>query len=251
MIEKSIIQVKNLSKRYDDINQILEGIDLDIFESAFTVIMGPSGAGKSTLLQNISTMDQPTSGHVIFEDQDLTKLSDKSLSRFRRKEIGFIFQSFNLIEHLSVLENVCLPGFLLKLKTKRQVIQRAKDLLAGLGLETHANQAINHLSGGQKQRVAIARSLINQPKILFADEPTGALDSTSGIEVLDNLTLNNQSGQTIVMVTHDLKAALRADRILFIKDGQIYGDRRFTPYDASQLKTRRAEVEAWLLEMGW
>jgi len=200
MIEKSIIQVKKLSKRYDDNNQILEGIDLDIFEAAFTVIMGPSGAGKSTLLQNISTMDQPTSGQVIFEDQGLTKLSDKSLSRFRRKEIGFIFQSFNLIEHLSVLENVCLPGFLLKLKTKKQVIQRAKDLLTGLGLGDQVNQAINHLSGGQKQRVAIARSLINQPKILFADEPTGALDSTSGIEVLDNLTLNNQSGQTIVMV---------------------------------------------------
>lgn len=250
MSKSNIIKVQQLSKHYEN-HKILENIDLDIFESDFTVIMGPSGAGKSTLLQNISTMDKPTSGKVIFNQQDLTQFTDKKLSQFRKKDIGFIFQSFNLIEHLSVLENVCLPGLLLKSESKQQVIQRAKQLLTGLGLDGHMDQAITHLSGGQKQRVAIARSLINQPKILFADEPTGALDSTSGIEVLDSLTLNNQNGQTIVMVTHDLKAALRADRILFIKDGKIFGDRNFTPYDASQIKARRTEIESWLQEMGW
>lgn len=250
MSKSNIIKVQQLSKHYGN-HKILDNVNLEIFESDFTVIMGPSGAGKSTLLQNISTMDKPTSGKVIFNQQDLTKLTDKALSLFRKKDIGFIFQSFNLIEHLSVLENVCLPGLLLKAESKQQVIQRAKQLLTGLGLDGHMGQAITHLSGGQKQRVAIARSLINQPKILFADEPTGALDSTSGIEVLDSLTLNNQNGQTIVMVTHDLKAALRADRILFIKDGTIFGDRNFTSYDASQIAARRTEIESWLQEMGW
>lgn len=250
MAKSSIIKVQQLSKQYDN-HKILENVDLEIFESDFTVIMGPSGAGKSTLLQNISTMDKPTSGKVIVNQQDLTQLTDTKLSQFRKKDIGFIFQSFNLIEHLSVLENVCLPGLLLQLESKQQVIQRAKQLLAGLGLNGYMDQTITHLSGGQKQRVAIARSLINQPKILFADEPTGALDSAAGIEVLDSLTLNNQNGQTIVMVTHDLKAALRADRILFIKDGKIFGDRNFPPYDASQIKTRRTAIASWLQEMGW
>lgn len=250
MSKSNIIKVQQLSKHYGN-HKILDNVNLEIFESDFTVIMGPSGAGKSTLLQNISTMDKPTSGKVIFNQQDLTKLTDKALSLFRKKDIGFIFQSFNLIEHLSVLENVCLPGLLLKAESKQQVIQRAKQLLTGLGLDGHMGQSITHLSGGQKQRVAIARSLINQPKILFADEPTGALDSTSGIEVLDSLKLNNQNGQTIVMVTHDLKAALRADRILFIKDGTIFGDRNFTSYDASQIAARRTEIESWLQEMGW
>lgn len=250
MAKSSIIKVQQLSKQYDN-HKILENVDLEIFESDFTVIMGPSGAGKSTLLQNISTMDKPTSGKVIVNQQDLTQLTDTKLSQFRKKDIGFIFQSFNLIEHLSVLENVCLPGLLLQLESKQQVIQRAKQLLAGLGLNGYMDQTITHLSGGQKQRVAIARSLINQPKILFADEPTGALDSAAGIEVLDSLTLNNQNGQTIVMVTHDLKAALRADRILFIKDGKIFGDRNFSPYDASQIKTRRTAIASWLQEMGW
>jgi putative ABC transport system ATP-binding protein len=251
MAETILLKIQNLSKYSDDNNQILEAIDLSIFASTFTVIMGASGAGKTTLLQNISTMDKPTSGQVIFDNQDLTKLSDQSLAIFRRKEIGFIFQTFNLMAHLSVLENVCLPGFLLKSESKSQVMLRAKHLLVDLGLGSQLNQEITHLSGGQKQRVAIARSLINQPKILFADEPTGALDSTSSLSVLDSLTLNNRNGQTIVMVTHDLRAALRADRILFIKDGKIFGDRCFAPYEASQVKARRAIVEAWLLEMGW
>ncbi|APE76682.1 ABC transporter ATP-binding protein [Leuconostoc mesenteroides] len=250
MSSKSIITVQRLSKHYDN-HKILENVDIDIFESDFTVIMGPSGAGKSTLLQNISTMDKPTNGKVLFNHQDLTQFTDKKLSQFRKKEIGFIFQSFNLIDHLSVLENVCLPGFLLHSKSKQQVVKRARQLLTNLGLSGQIDQAITHLSGGQKQRVAIARSLINQPKLLFADEPTGALDSTAGTEVLDSLTLNNQNGQTIVMVTHDLKAALRADRILFIKDGKIFGDRKFSPYDVDQIETRRTEITSWLEEMGW
>lgn len=250
MSSKSIITVQRLSKHYDN-HKILENVDVDIFESDFTVIMGPSGAGKSTLLQNISTMDKPTNGKVLFNHQDLTQFTDKKLSQFRKKEIGFIFQSFNLIDHLSVLENVCLPGFLLHSKSKQQVVKRARQLLTNLGLSGQIDHAITHLSGGQKQRVAIARSLINQPKLLFADEPTGALDSTAGTEVLDSLTLNNQNGQTIVMVTHDLKAALRADRILFIKDGKIFGDRKFFPYDVDQIETRRTEITSWLEEMGW
>lgn len=250
MPDNSIITVQQLSKHYDN-HKILENVDIEIFESDFTVIMGPSGAGKSTLLQNISTMDKPTNGKVLFNQQDLTQFTDKKLSQFRKKEIGFIFQSFNLIDHLSVLENVCLPGFLLHSKSKQQVVKRARQLLTSLRLSGQIDQAITHLSGGQKQRVAIARSLINQPKLLFADEPTGALDSTAGTEVLDSLTLNNQNGQTIVMVTHDLKAALRADRILFIKDGKIFGDRKFTSYDANQIETRRTEITSWLEEMGW
>ncbi|EAG4643042.1 ABC transporter ATP-binding protein, partial [Listeria monocytogenes] len=232
-MKKKIMRCIDISKQYDPQRKnefALKKLDLDIFSNDFTVIMGSSGSGKSTLLQCISGMDNPTTGSVEFNSMCITKMNDSLLSNFRKKNIGFIFQNMNLIEHLTALENVTLSGFLLNEKKTSEIITNGKDLLYQFGLSEHTNKFPNELSGGQQQRVAIARALINSPQVLFADEPTGALNSKSGIQVLDILTKTNLNGQSIVMVTHDLKAALRANRIIYLIDGSIQGELLLSKY---------------------
>ena len=220
----AIVQARDLKKTYQTGSvrfDALRGVTLDIEIGDFVAIMGESGSGKSTLLHILGGLDKPTSGSVSVGDREIDKMNETELAIFRRSEIGFIFQFFNLVENLSVRANVELPALLEGRRKKIEIRQRSRELLERLGI---ANQAGKHpweLSGGQQQRVAIARAFINFPTLLLADEPTGNLDSTSGNEVLEILQDFNRQGQTILMVTHAASAAALAKYVLFIRDGLL------------------------------
>ena len=200
----------------------LRGVTLDVPTGQFTAIMGPSGSGKSTLMHLLAGLDRATAGTVHIGAQDITSMSDKALTKLRRKHIGFVFQSFNLLPTLSAEENVLLPLTIAGRKADREALEA---LLERVGLSERRRHRPSELSGGQQQRVAIARALISEPTVLFADEPTGNLDSTAGAQVLDLLRdAVDLDGQTTVMVTHDPRAAARADRVLFLADGRIVAD---------------------------
>ncbi|WP_461652186.1 ABC transporter ATP-binding protein [Methanosarcina sp.] len=218
-----VIEVVNVKKSYilgDTEVPILSDINLTVREGEFLAIMGPSGSGKSTLMNLIGFLDRPTEGKIIIKGLDINKLSDKEVARLRGLEIGFVFQTFNLIPRLTALENVELPTYA---NTREGVDarKRAKDLLKMVGLEDRMNHKPGELSGGQSQRVAIARALINDPAILLADEPTGNLDSKTGCEILGMFTRLNEGGRTIVMITHDPEIAKYADRVVLVKDGIV------------------------------
>ena len=213
--------VRRLYGRGDSAVQALRGIDLVLPRGSFTAVMGPSGSGKSTFLQCAAGLDRPSSGEVLLGGREITKLSENRLTELRRSRIGFVFQSFNLLPSLTVQQNVLLPQ---RLAGQRQDRRRAKELLAQVGLGEHGGRRPAQLSGGQQQRVAIARALVTEPEVVFADEPTGALDTRTAQEVLGLLRRAVDSlGSTIVMVTHDPMAASHADRVLFLADGLLAG----------------------------
>jgi putative ABC transport system ATP-binding protein len=229
---------------------VLRNLDLEIRGGDFTVIMGASGAGKSTLLYALSGMDTPTLGEINFGDAKISQMSSDKLAVFRRKNCGFIFQQIYLCDNMSLMDNVMASGLLVN-KNRRQVAARAAELFGQVGLtERDVHKFPAQLSGGQAQRGAVVRALINAPAILFADEPTGALNSSAGDEVLGLLTQYHQNGQSVIMVTHDLKSALRGNRILYLKDGVICGEHElgaFAPGD----EARRDKLRSFLTEMGW
>jgi putative ABC transport system ATP-binding protein len=218
-----LIQTRKLSKIYDNDGEktvALDSVDLTIQQGEFVAIVGPSGSGKSTLMQILGCLDKPSSGQYFFEGKEVSTYSDEELAKLRNLKIGFVFQSFNLIPKMTVLENVCLPLVYSSVSyTKRREIGR--ELLKIVGLEDRENYFPNQLSGGQKQRVAIARALVNSPKVIFADEPTGSLDSKSGAMVLRYIQSLHRQGHTIVMVTHESYVANLAQRIIKIRDGKI------------------------------
>jgi putative ABC transport system ATP-binding protein len=219
----TVISLKDITKSYvsgDVITQILFGITLQIFSGEFVAITGPSGSGKSTLLHIIGLLDNATSGTYLLHDKDVTKLTQDQQARVRNKEIGFVFQAFNLLQRATVLENVILPAIYAGTKPKIRVAY-SKELLQKVGLGDHVYKRPNQLSGGQQQRVAIARSLMNEPAIILADEPTGNLDSKSGTDVMNMLKALHKEGKTIVMITHDMHIAKQAERIISIKDGRV------------------------------
>jgi len=218
-----VIQLKDVGKVYqmDDVKvQALKRIDLEVKKNEFLAIMGPSGSGKSTLLHMIGCLDRPSYGKVFINGVDISKLNDSQLARLRGKEIGFIFQTFNLYPTLNALENVELPMMIIE-KNKKERKQRALELLKMVGLEGRAEHLPSQLSGGERQRVAIARSMANDPQIILADEPTGNLDSKSGDEVMRTFVRLNESGKTVVVITHDQTIASHAKKIVKIKDGEI------------------------------
>jgi putative ABC transport system ATP-binding protein len=220
----TLVQVSELRKIYQtgSINfEALRGISLEIAAGDFVAVMGQSGSGKSTLLQIIGGLDQSTSGWVQVDEQRLDKMNQTDLAVFRRDQVGFVFQFFNLVENLNVQANVELPALLSGAKSRKEIHRRSTELIERLGIADQANKHPWELSGGQQQRVAIARAFINTPRLLLADEPTGNLDSASGNEVLDILREFNRQGQTILMVTHSADAAARAGYVLFIRDGQL------------------------------
>ena len=230
--------------------QVLKNLQIEIRENDFTVIMGPSGAGKSTLLYALSGMDRPTSGAVRFFDADIAHLSNDRLAVFRRKNCGFIFQQMFLLDNMSILDNV-LAGGLLTSGDRKAVTAEAMELLSRVGLsETIWRKFPAQLSGGENQRAAIVRALINRPRVVFADEPTGSLNSAAGQAVLDVLTEVNAGGQSLIMVTHDLESARRGNRILYIRDGVICGECELGPY-AREDRARHDKLLAFLSEMGW
>ncbi|MEU8702946.1 ABC transporter ATP-binding protein [Streptomyces sp. NPDC048680] len=199
----------------------LDGVSLDIPRGTFTAVMGPSGSGKSTLLQCTAGLDRPTGGQVFLGDTELTGLSERRLTLLRRSRIGFVFQAFNLLPSLTAEQNVALP---LRLAGRRPRRAEVLDVLERVGLRERAGHRPGELSGGQQQRVALARALVTRPDVLFGDEPTGALDSTTGREVLALLRTMVDGGQTVIMVTHDPVAASCADRVLFLADGRVQGE---------------------------
>jgi putative ABC transport system ATP-binding protein len=202
--------------------QALRGVTLDVPVGSFTAVMGPSGSGKSTLLQCAAGLDRPTSGQVLLDGQDLGALSERDLTLARRDRVGFVFQAFNLVPALTTEQNVALP---LRLAGRRPSRRQVRDALARVGLAEQARRRPSELSGGQQQRVAIARALVIHPEVLFADEPTGALDTTTGRAVLGLVReLVDAAGQTVVMVTHDPVAAAHADRVVFLADGRLAGE---------------------------
>jgi putative ABC transport system ATP-binding protein len=218
-----VIQLKDVGKIYqmDDVKvQALKRIDLEVKKNEFLAIMGPSGSGKSTLLHMIGCLDRPSYGKVFLDEVDISKLNDSQLARLRGKEIGFIFQTFNLYPTLNALENVELPMMIIE-KNKKERKQRALELLKMVGLEGRAEHLPSQLSGGERQRVSIARALANDPQIILADEPTGNLDSKSGDEIMRTFVRLNESGKTVVVITHDQTIASHAKKIIRIKDGEI------------------------------
>ena len=250
---KNIIETKKLCKTFSNggmQQHVLKNIDLEIYEGDFTIIMGASGAGKSTLLYALSGMDKPTLGSVSFDGTEITKMNTDELAVFRRSNCGFVFQQVYLVDSMSVLDNIMAAGLLIY-KDKKVLAKKAGELLKAVNIdETLWGKFPTQISGGEAQRVGIARSLINDPKLVFADEPTGALNSQTGKAVLDTLTKFNEKGQSIVMVTHDINSARRGNRILYVKDGEIAGECLLGKYVTGD-KERHQKLSDFLAKMGW
>ncbi|MBN2854400.1 ABC transporter ATP-binding protein [Patescibacteria group bacterium] len=222
-----MIEVNNLGRTYvsgELKTEVLRKINFKIEAGEFVSIMGPSGSGKSTLMHILGLLDRPSAGHYYFAGRDITKLDDEELASLRNEKIGFVFQAFNLLARTSVLDNVKLP--LLYSKNKKDMDARAAKVLESVGLSHRLNYFTNQISGGEKQRVAIARALVNQPSVIFADEPTGNLDSKSGTQVMSILQALNDSGVTIILVTHETFTAEHAKRIIRVKDGNLVSDEK-------------------------
>ncbi len=250
---QNIIETKKLCKTFSNggVQQhVLKNIDLEIYEGDFTIIMGASGAGKSTLLYSLSGMDKPTLGSITFAGTEITKKNTDELALFRRDHCGFVFQQVYLVDSMSVLDNLMAAGLLVN-KDKKAVAQKAGELLKAVNIDEPLwNKFPTQISGGEAQRVGIARALINNPKMVFADEPTGALNSQTGKAVLDTLTGFNEKGQSIVMVTHDITSARRGNRILYVKDGEIAGECLLGKYVTGD-KERHQKLNDFLTTMGW
>lgn len=239
----SAVQARGLVKTYGTGEAAvtpLDGLSLDIDSARFTAIMGPSGSGKSTLMHVLAGLDTVDAGSIRLGDRELTAMSEKQLTRIRRERIGFIFQAFNLVPAMTAEENILLPASLARAKVNQRYVH---EIVSLLGLRDRLRHRPFELSGGQQQRVAVARALVSQPDVVFADEPTGNLDSATGAEVLSLLRAAvDEFGQTVVMVTHDPAAAARADRIVLMADGQIAGD--LTASSAEQVAEAMLEVTA-------
>jgi putative ABC transport system ATP-binding protein len=253
-MKNTILSAKGLCKSYahdGGQSHILQHVDLDLYEGDFTVIMGASGSGKSTLLYSLSGMDRATAGQVIYQGEDIVAMKEKALSKLRQKDFGFIFQQMHLISNLTLFENIAVSGYLDKTASAAEVKARTDELLDKMDIAHIKTHLPSQVSGGQQQRCAIARAVVTNPRLLFADEPTGALNRKNTNEVLSLLTDLNKAGQSILMVTHDMKAALRATRILYLEDGKIIGELTLPPYDAQEAKNRETQVNAWLSSMQW
>lgn len=250
---KEILVTDKLCKTFSNGGQqqhILKNLDLTIYDGDFTVIMGPSGAGKSTLLYALSGMDTPSLGHIYFQGEDISTYNNDQLAVFRRTHCGFVFQQVYLLDSMSVMDNVLAAG-LLASKNKTQVIKDAKELFEKVDLDVSTQRKFStQISGGEAQRAGIVRALINHPDIIFADEPTGQLNSSSSKAVLDVFSTLHQQQQSIVMVTHDMTSAIRGNRILYLRDGHIQGECQLGEYQNDD-EQRHEKLTSFLMKMGW
>ena len=252
----NILEVKDLCKTYvvnKRQNNVLKNVDFTVSEGEMVAVMGPSGSGKSTLLYAVSGMDSITAGEVTFCGKNISKMGEKELADLRLDEMGFIFQQMYMLKNLTVLDNIILPAVQSNKnnKTRKETALRGQELMRKLGIIDVADNDINEVSGGQLQRACICRSMINRPAILFADEPTGALNRTASNEVMEELVKLNEEGTTIMMVTHDAKVAAKCSRVLYIVDGNIKGE-YISPKDLEiKEKDRERLLNNWLLELGW
>lgn len=252
----NILEVKDLCKTYvvnKRQNNVLKNVNFHISEGEMVAVMGPSGSGKSTLLYAVSGMDNITAGTVEFNGRNIAKMNAKELAELRLDEMGFIFQQMYMLKNLSVLDNIILPACQSDKigETRRETVERGHALMRKLGIIEVADNDINEVSGGQLQRACICRSMINKPKMIFADEPTGALNRTSSDEVMEELAKLNAEGTTVMLVTHDVKVAAKCTRILYIVDGNIKGEYNLGKYDSSKLRDRERALNGRLMELGW
>lgn len=249
-----LVRTKSLCKSFANNgiqNHVLNNVDVEIYEGDFTVVMGNSGSGKSTFLYCISGMDSVTSGQVFYKEKDITTYNEKEMARLRALEFGFVFQQMHLVSNLTLLENVIVSGFLNQKQSSAQIKERAAGLLESVNAAEAKDRLPSQVSGGEAQRAAIVRAVINEPGMLFADEPTGSLNRKNTETVLNLLTQINEQGQSILMVTHDLRAAIRATRLLYLEDGKICGEMAMAPYSEKDIKSREAQINAWLNSMEW
>lgn len=226
---------------------------IDIKQGEMVAVMGPSGSGKSTLLYSVSGMDRPTSGSVLFDGKEITELNENELAAVRLDDMGFIFQQMYMMKNLTILDNILLPATESKKikESKSDKAARAEELMRKLSIIDIAGNDINEVSGGQLQRACICRSMINKPKLLFADEPTGALNRATSMEVMDELVKLNQERTTIMMVTHDVKVAARCSRVLYMVDGNIKGEYTAPTEEKLTWSDRERRLNNWLMELGW
>ena len=253
----TILEVKDLCKTYivnKHQNNVLKNVSFTVSEGEIIAVMGPSGSGKSTLLYTVSGMDEMTSGEVSFRGKDMSKMKKDELAELRLDEMGFIFQQMYMLKNLTILDNIILPAVRSNKSTasRKEKQQRGLELMKKLGIGDLADNDINEVSGGQLQRACIARSMVNSPSMIFADEPTGALNRTSSEEVTDELIRLNSEGTTVLMVTHDSRVAAKCDRVLYIVDGSIKDEISLGKYTGpSSLRDRESTLNNWLMDLGW
>ena len=249
---ETILRAEKLRK-----DEILRDISFSVYQGEMVAIMGPSGSGKSTLLYNLSGMDQPTGGKVWLKEQEITSLSERDKAKLRLHQIGFVFQQMNMMENLNILDNILLPALQAnkdrkgQRRDKKELMNEAESLMDKLSIAGLGERRITQVSGGQLQRACICRSMINHPEIIFADEPTGALNKSATEEVMTALTALNRDGTTILMVTHDSRLASRCGRVLYLVDGQIYGEMTFEADENISNKEREDKLNQWLAKMEW
>lgn len=247
-----LLRVENLCKE-----QILDHISFEIAQGEMVAVMGPSGSGKSTLLYNVAGMSKPSGGKVWLKNQEIAELSEDEKAKLRLHRMGFVFQQMNMMANLNILDNILLPVMQAnkrrkeRKKKKNELIADARKLMQKLSISNLEKRSITQVSGGQLQRACICRSMMNEPEILFADEPTGALNKSAAAEVMAELVKLNREGTTILMVTHDSKIASNCDRILYLLDGRICGELMLGKPEPGTEKNREEKVNSWLMKMGW
>lgn len=243
-----ILSGKGITKTFGE-NTVLQGIDIEIYSGDFTVIMGSSGSGKSTLLHTLSGMDYLSNGQLFYQNEDITNASEKKLTKLRAEEFGFVFQRTHLVSNLTLNENIRMAG-LIGSFPEEEVKKRTEELIRRMNLEKARDRLPAQVSGGEAQRAAVAKASINKPAILFADEPTGALNKANSEEVLNLFSSLHTEGQSVLLVTHDKEAALRGNRILYLEDGIIIGELELSVY-AGKDEARETKLSAWLEGLGW
>lgn len=251
----TIIQTQDLCKTYNSnsiSNNVLRNVNIKINKGEFVTVMGPSGSGKSTLLYTVSGMELLTSGKVFFNYQNIHSMNDKQLSELRLKKMGFIFQQMYMLNKLNVFDNIVLPGYHLGIRTRKEINNYAEELMYKFGIIEIAESNINKISGGQLQRACICRALINKPDVIFADEPTGSLNSSVAENVINELTRINSEGTTILMVTHSVRVASRSQRVIYLSDGIIKGETLLKKQNDNNdfIKTEHI-LTNWLMNHGW
>ena len=251
----TVIKTKDLCKTYivdKQSNNVLQNVNLNVDEGEFVTVMGPSGSGKSTLLYTVSGMDSVTAGSVLFDGEELTSMKEKELINIRLLKMGFIFQQMYMMKKLSIIDNIILPAYQAKLKPRDEVRKDAENLMRKLEIIETADREITEVSGGQLQRACLCRALINSPKVLFADEPTGALNSKASRDVMQRLLEANRAGTTVLMVTHSERVASVSDRIIYLVDGGVQGELVLGKMTGDeQIASRERKVRSWLDQMGW
>ena len=253
-MKKVILSARNLCKTFSQggtDTQILKSVSADIYEGDFTVIMGASGAGKSTLLYSLSGMDGITDGEVLFDGEKISGPSEKKQAKLRSEHFGFVFQQTHLVSNLTLFENTAVAGYVGKKHTVNSVREKALELLRQMNVDNAKDRLPSQVSGGEAQRAAIARAMINSPRLIFADEPTGALNKSNSTEVMRLLSKLNRNRQSILMVTHDVRAALCGNRILYMEDGKILDELNLPPYSDGEEKLRNQQINEWLSALRW